>query len=42
MQTLAEGYKGLSVFVRLNTDRMIYTLCLVIALYAGAYIGMIA
>lgn len=41
MQTLAEGYKGLSVFVRLNTDRLIYTGSLIAALYAGTYVGML-
>ncbi len=41
MRTLAEGYKGFFVFVRLNKDRAIYTGTLIAALYAGAYIALL-
>lgn len=41
MQTLTESYKGFSVFVRLNTDRLIYTGTLIAALYAGAYVALL-
>ncbi len=40
MQTLAQGYRGVSVLLTLNWDRIIYTGALVGALYAGAYVGM--
>ena len=40
MQTLVEECKGLSVFIHLNADRLVYTACLVAALYVGTYVGM--
>lgn len=40
MQTLAQGYRGLGVIMRLNWDRIIYTGTLIFALYAGAYVGL--
>lgn len=40
MQTIAQGYKGMTILVNLNWDRIIYTGTLVAALYAGAYVGL--
>lgn len=40
MQTLTQSYKGLTLLMRLNWDRIICTGTLVFALYAGAYVGM--
>lgn len=40
MQTLAQGYRGMTVLLNLNWDRIICTGVLVAALYAGAYVGM--
>ena len=41
MQTLSEGYKGFSVLVKLNKDRVIFTGALIVSLYAGAYIALL-
>jgi len=40
MQTIAKGYKGMTVLVKLNWDRIICTGTLIAALYAGAYVGL--
>jgi hypothetical protein len=40
MRTIARGYKGLTVLLNLNWDRIIYTGTLIVALYAGAYVGL--
>lgn len=39
MQTINRGYRGVSVLVKLNIDRMMFTGALVLALYVGAYVG---
>lgn len=38
MQTLAQGYRGLSVLVELNWDRLLTTATIVGSLYAASYI----
>lgn len=40
MQTIAQGYRGMSLLMRLNWDRFLTTGALVAALYAGAYITL--
>ncbi|WP_428925138.1 hypothetical protein [Marinibacterium sp. SX1] len=39
MQTLQHTYQGLSLVLRLNQDRLINLVTLIIALLAGAYVG---
>ncbi len=39
MQTLSASYKGVSLLVNLNWDRMIYLASIVAALWLGAWIG---
>lgn len=39
MQTLARGYRGLSLMVGLNSDRMFSAAVMVAGLLAGAFIG---
>ena len=39
MQTLANGYRGLSLVMMLNWDRLIYLATIVVALLLGAWIG---
>ncbi|WP_302622791.1 hypothetical protein SuNHUV7_34110 (plasmid) [Pseudoseohaeicola sp. NH-UV-7] len=39
MQTLQSGYRGLSLLVDLNWDRILYLATLVGALMIGAYVG---
>ena len=39
MQTLQRGYRGLSLLMMLNADRVLYTVTLVAALGAGAWLG---
>ena len=39
MQTLARGYRGISLMVGLNTDRMFSAAVMVAGLLAGAFIG---
>ena len=41
MQTIADGYKGVSTLVRLNWDRVLFTGALIAALYAGAYVMLV-
>jgi len=41
MQTLNNGYKGLSFLVSLNVDRLMIIAALVAALYVGSYIALI-
>lgn len=38
MQTLAKGYKGVSVLVKLNLDRLLTTATVIGSLYFSAYI----
>ena len=40
MQTLTQGYRGMTVLVNLNWDRILYTGALIGALYAGSYIAL--
>lgn len=39
MQTIVRGYRGLSVLVNVNWDRIIYLATIVVALLAGAFVG---
>ena len=39
MQTIQTGYRGLSLLMMLNSDRLLYAATLAVALAAGAYIG---
>lgn len=39
MQTIANGYRGLSLLLNLNWDRLLYVATLCAALWAGAYLG---
>lgn len=41
MQTLSQSYRGLSLLVDLNWDRILYVGAIAAALLAGAYIGSI-
>ena len=41
MQTLAQGYKGVSTLMTLNWDRILTTGALIGALYVGAYIALL-
>ena len=39
MQTLQSGYRGLSMLMLLNSDRVLYAATLVAALAVGAWLG---
>ncbi len=39
MQTLQQSYRGLSLMIQLNSDRILYLLTIAFALMAGAYLG---
>lgn len=39
MHTMTEGYRSLSLIVRLNSDRMLYVATILTALGGGAWIG---
>ncbi|WP_191090140.1 hypothetical protein [Histidinibacterium aquaticum] len=39
MQTLAQGYRGVSLLIGLNWDRLLSVVTIVGALWAGAFIG---
>jgi hypothetical protein len=39
MQTINSGYRGLSLLVDLNWDRILYLATIAFALCAGAYFG---
>ncbi|ASM72517.1 MULTISPECIES: hypothetical protein [Roseobacteraceae] len=39
MQTLQNGYKGLSLLMLLNWDRALYLATIAAALWLGAYLG---
>ncbi len=39
MQVISKGYRGLSVLVDLNWDRVLYFATIAVALAAGAFIG---
>jgi len=39
MQTLQSGYRGLSLLMMLNSDRVLYAATLIAALSAGAWLG---
>jgi len=41
MQTLTQGYHGVSLLVNLNWDRMLYLATIAFALSAGAYLGAV-
>lgn len=41
MQTISQGYKGLSFLVKLNADRLMMMVTLVAALYVGSYLALI-
>ena len=40
MQTIAQGYKGVSTLVTLNWDRLFMTAALIGALYAGTFVAL--
>jgi len=39
MQTLQQSYRGFSLLMQLNWDRILYLLTIAIALMVGAYLG---
>lgn len=39
MQTLQTGYRGLTLLVDLNWDRLLYVGTIAVALLLGAYVG---
>lgn len=39
MQTLSHGYRGLSLVLVLNWDRLVYFATIIVALLFGAWIG---
>ncbi|WP_268877790.1 hypothetical protein [Roseovarius litorisediminis] len=39
MQNIASGYRGLSLLVDLNWDRILYLATIGAALYAAAFVG---
>ena len=39
MDTIATGYRGISLLMRINWDRLLYGATIVAALWAGAYVG---
>lgn len=39
MQTLQHSYRGLSLVMQLNWDRLLYLCTIAFALLAGAYLG---
>lgn len=39
MQTIQHGYRGLSLLMDLNWDRMLYVGTIALALFAGAFLG---
>lgn len=39
MQTLQQSYRGLSLVMELNWDRILYVATIAFALFAGAYLG---
>jgi len=41
MQTITAGYKGVSLLVNLNWDRILYLATIVVALGLGGWIGSI-
>lgn len=40
MQTVVQGYRGLSFLLALNWDRMLYTVVIVAALCMSSYINL--
>lgn len=42
MTTLVSGYRGLSLLMALNFDRLIYLGTVAVALAAGGYLGSVA
>lgn len=42
MTTLVDGYRGLSLLMAINSDRMIYLATVALALVAGGYLGTFA
>lgn len=41
MQTLSQGYRGVSTLMKLNWDRILTTGTLIFALYASTYIALL-
>lgn len=39
MQQIVSGYRGLSLLVNINWDRLLYLATIAVALMAGAFIG---
>jgi hypothetical protein len=42
MQTIQNGYKGVSLLVAINWDRLLYCFAILAALYLGAFLGSLA
>ncbi|SLN15463.1 hypothetical protein [Roseisalinus antarcticus] len=42
MQTLNQGYRGVSLLIGLNWDRLLYLVTIAGALWAGAMIGSLS
>jgi len=42
MQTILDSYKGLSMLLSLNWDRLLYGFAIIAALYLGAFLGSVA
>lgn len=42
MQTIAKGYRGLSLLIDVNWDRVLFPAAIAAALWAGAVLGQIA
>lgn len=39
MQQIMSGYRGMTLLVNLNWDRMLYLATIAVALMAGAFVG---
>jgi hypothetical protein len=39
MQHIVDGYRGVALLINLNWDRIIYVSTMIVALYAGAFVG---
>jgi len=41
MQTIAAGYRSMSLLLRINWDRLLYVCTIAFALFFGAWVGTI-
>ncbi|EET48103.1 hypothetical protein [Thalassobium sp. R2A62] len=39
MQTIATGYRGLSLLIDINWDRLLYGATIIFALWGGSFLG---